>query len=107
MFCKKKLDSYIGELVGKNILIKIDTEGNEYHVLKGADIVLSKCKPWVVFECFKGEQRREIFYLFKSYHYKILRLPWKFLNGDQKASIKYDEFINLESTNFIAVADKG
>ena len=76
MFCKKKLDSYIEELVGKNILIKIDTEGNEYHVLKDADIGLSKCKSWVVFECFKGEQRREIFYLFKVFIKRYCGCLW-------------------------------
>jgi FkbM family methyltransferase len=34
--------------------IKIDVEGGEFDVLKGAEIVLTRCKPIVVFECGLG-----------------------------------------------------
>jgi len=35
-------------------LIKIDVEGAEYRVLRGAENLLRRCRPTVIFECGKG-----------------------------------------------------
>lgn len=35
-------------------LVKIDVEGAEYRVLRGAEAMLRRCRPVIVFECGKG-----------------------------------------------------
>lgn len=50
---KRTLDSIIP--VEENInFIKIDVEGGEFDVLKGAENLLKRCKPIILFECGKG-----------------------------------------------------
>lgn len=49
----EKLDNIIpGD--SKIDLIKIDVEGGEFHVLKGAQRIISKSKPIIIFECGIG-----------------------------------------------------
>lgn len=44
------LDDYVDELRGKRVLLKIDTEGFELEVLKGAAQLLSEIQPYLYFE---------------------------------------------------------
>ncbi len=49
----ERLDAIVPE--GATItLIKIDVEGAEYRVLRGAESLLRRCHPTVIFECGKG-----------------------------------------------------
>ena len=50
---KRTLDSFIPENEVIDF-IKIDVEGGEFDVLKGAVNLLKRCKPIVLFECGKG-----------------------------------------------------
>lgn len=46
------LDSFIAELKGQRVLIKIDVEGAEMKVLEGAKQVLEQVRPIIFMECF-------------------------------------------------------
>ena len=49
----ERLDAIVPE--GTTVtLIKIDVEGAEYRVLRGAESLLRRCRPTVIFECGKG-----------------------------------------------------
>jgi FkbM family methyltransferase len=54
-------------------LIKIDVEGMEEHVLKGAILTLEKCKPFIYFEHSKSDKPRLELFL-SNLGYKILYL---------------------------------
>lgn len=49
----KKLDDLLPE-ESKIDLVKIDVEGAEFHVIKGAENLLKKNKPYIIFECGLG-----------------------------------------------------
>lgn len=95
------LDSFLTEFAGRRMLIKIDTEGNEYRVLQGAKHTLSKNRPLIIFECWKLDVRNALYDYFDENNYEIKRLPW-----NPKASgpsLTHSEFLDNDATNFIAV----
>jgi FkbM family methyltransferase len=57
-------------------LIKIDSEGTEKEILKGATQILEKCHPLLVVEIWKGNEQNlnEIISFLKSYSYSIIQL---------------------------------
>jgi hypothetical protein len=55
----------------------------------------------VIFECWKDNERIRIFDLFNSLDYAIYNLPWK--PEDKAEDLKYDQFLNSLSSNYIAV----
>ena len=73
---QKMLDDYLSEFENKSLLIKIDTEGNEYRVLHGALKTLQKNKPKIIFECWRDNAREKIFDMFAAQGYSIHHLPW-------------------------------
>ena len=98
---QKTLDSYSAEIAHKRTLIKIDTEGNELSVLKGAAKTLKEVKPMIIFECFGDNERTKLFGFLISQNNSIYRLPW---NPEDKAeSLTACQFLASASTNFIAI----
>jgi FkbM family methyltransferase len=98
---QKMIDNYFSKVSNNRTLIKIDTEGNELSVLRGAIITLQENKPMIIFECFGDSGRAGIFDYFNSQNYSIYYLPW---SPTYKAdSLTFDQFIVSSSTNFIAV----
>lgn len=95
----RTLDSYIGELRGKKLLIKIDAEGAEKQVLLGANEILRDCRPLVIFECWPSE-RHELFTFFDSHGYDVQSLPWR--EGEARL-LSLEAFLALDAENFIAV----
>ena len=94
----KKLDDYISE---KNIipdLIKIDTEGHEYEVFKGAKQTLIDNSMMIVFESVEFEKRKQIFELLGNIDYQIYDL--KNLN---KPIIDQGSFYAHSGINFLAI----
>jgi FkbM family methyltransferase len=84
-------------------LIKIDVEGAEFGVLKGALAILKKDHPLLVFESgkgasdFYGTQPEALYnYLVKENAYQLYTLP-NFLN--QKAALTVEQFTDCFETN--------
>lgn len=95
------LDDYLAEIGSKRSLIKIDTEGNELAVLKGATKTLRNSRPIIVFECWQDYQRTELFAFLDANGYQICRLPWSPASDAQP--LTESGFLASSSTNFIAV----
>jgi FkbM family methyltransferase len=98
---QRQLDSYLATLAGRRVLIKIDTEGNEYKVLLGAKQILLECRPLVIFEDTYTTSRGPLFELFSASKYEICELPWS--PRAYSEPLSGDEFVSKRSTNFIAV----
>lgn len=70
----KKLDKILSELKIKNVaLIKIDVEGAEVDVLKGAIRTL-KSHPRIIFEAWDKEHLKKIEEILKPFNYKIKQI---------------------------------
>lgn len=98
---QKTLDKYLPQIGHKKTVIKIDTEGNELAVLRGAVRTLHEIKPKVIFESWDDSERTELFKFFETQKYEIYETPWK--PADESQPLKSDEFIASTSSNFIAV----
>ena len=59
-------------------LIKLDVEGYEYFVLKGAEKTISISRPIIIIEInYKSKKyRKDIFKFFKKLRYKLKRISW-------------------------------
>lgn len=93
----KKLDDIIPTDT-KIDLIKIDVEGAEFNVLKGAEATIKKSKPLIIFECglgaseFYGTSPEELYtYITEQLGLKLSTLS-NFIQ--KKTSIKLNEFLN-------------
>ena len=90
----KKLDDIFNQC--KLDFIKIDVEGAEYNVLKGAQHTLQKFKPVIIFESgvggleFYNHTPEDIFELLHSLSYKVSTLEYYLTN---KLHLSKDEFI--------------
>jgi FkbM family methyltransferase len=98
----KALDDYVGELDGRRVLMKIDTEGSEYGVLSGGSETLETVRPLIIFESFADADadRRRMHELLEARGYGIASLPWR----SELPSPVLDEaaFIVSRAENFIA-----
>lgn len=65
------LDLFVEASGLKPDLLKVDTEGNEIHVLRGARRLLAEYPPLILFESWKGSGRSELFQLLGGYGYRI------------------------------------
>jgi FkbM family methyltransferase len=102
---QKTLDDYFPTIGRKRTLIKIDTEGNELSVLRGAIKTLQECRPMIIFECWEDNGQTKLFYnlfdFFNSQNYSIYHLPW---NPTEKAeALTASQFADGSTSNFIAI----
>lgn len=94
----KTLDEVVRNLDRKIALIKIDVEGGEFDVLKGAAQLLKRDKPTLIFECGKGASEYygsgpgEIYSFLSRFDYKIYSVT-NYLKGPQK--LEKEEFIQI------------
>lgn len=103
---QRRLDAYLAHLRGRRVLIKIDTEGNEYEVLLGADKTLSECRPLIIFESWGSDSREQLHRFFAARHYEIKALPWD--PGTRNSTLDREPFLGHRGTNYIAVpTDRG
>jgi FkbM family methyltransferase len=70
------LDDYLSRMKSNRVLIKIDTEGNELSVLKGAEAVLREVRPRIIFESREESERAALFDFFEARGYELFALPW-------------------------------
>lgn len=97
----KKLDNYIAELEGKKLLLKIDVEGGELAVLKGASNILERVRPIIIFESNSEEGRSGLYSLLSSKKYNVQSLPWTD-DADHRTILSQDAFRASAETNFMA-----
>jgi FkbM family methyltransferase len=100
---QRTLDDYQTNFGKKRMLVKIDTEGSEYRILRGAERTLRENRPLLIFESLAGERRQELFELLSAAGYTIACLPWA---SDQTShELTLEHFLKLHATNFIALPD--
>lgn len=98
----RTLDDYLDRMRhSRRMLLKIDTEGNELSVLKGASGTLAECKPTMIFESLTTDKNRPLLYEYlRSFGYTIGELP--VLRLADMAALTQQDFGNSRSTNFLA-----
>ena len=98
---QKTLDDYLAQIGQKRTLIKIDTEGNELSVLRGATRILRENRPKIIFECWNDGQRTHLFDFFNSLDYRICPGFWN--PTDEVQPLTQTQFMASPATNYIAV----
>lgn len=99
----KTLDDYYSVVPYNNALIKIDVEGYEREVIRGASKLLQGRKPKVIFESLDEESRGELFRLLADNGYSVYKLPWQPSIGSP--ALDLHEFSTNTATNFIAISN--
>lgn len=97
---RSTLDDQLASVEPQNVLVKIDTEGSELAILRGAAITLQRVRPYVIFESLGDRERVELFGFFQSHGYRIHRLPWAPASKD--GPLDLDRFVDSPATNFMA-----
>lgn len=99
---KEKLDNYLSSL-DKLQFIKIDVEGMEIDVLKGAKNIISTFKPIMYIENDRIEKSQELIELLFSYNYDLYwHLP-KLYNKRNFTNNEKNIFSNLISVNMLCI----
>lgn len=98
----EKLDDLIPE--NENIaLIKIDVEGGEFNVLKGAIKTIQKSKPYIIFETglgaseFYGTQPEDLFIFFEQTLHAHIYTLQNFI--EKKPALTKADFLDLYQSN--------
>lgn len=97
----KKLDEYLDEIPDGKILIKIDVEGFENEVLKGASRLLRTYVPKIIFESNDVRKRNDLFRFLEECSYWICSLPWR--PSFPLQSLPVEDFLASAAMNFIAI----
>lgn len=95
------LDRHLAELDQRRILMKVDTEGTDIAVLRGARHTLERHRPLVVFESFPGDDRPELYGLLESLQYAVAQLPWSPAQPGRLVAV--EEFPESHASNFLAI----
>ncbi|MCH8903482.1 MAG: FkbM family methyltransferase [Bacteroidetes bacterium] len=95
------IDSYVLEKNKIPELIKIDTEGYELKVLRGASTTIRDHKPLVIFESDNEEERNGLWKIFSEFDYQICPIP---IVPDKPVNVLMEEdFLQKKDGNFIAI----
>jgi FkbM family methyltransferase len=98
----KKLDDYLTDIVDGSVLLKIDVEGFESEVIRGATQLIVQHKPRIIFETHKSDPKRPaVFNLLSDFGYVIHMLPWRPSQASRR--LNSVEFIESTAGNFIAL----
>jgi len=91
------LDSYVEKNGLKPDFIKIDTEGHEMHVLRGAECTLQKYKPVIIAETFpawlraNGNTGQKVFDFVSGIGYSIFKIcGTELVKVDKKFPVKHE-----------------
>lgn len=90
-----------GSECAASLLIKIDVEGHEAAVLRGASGTLARYRPWVIFESHRAPTRHTLFNLLAGADYVPAALP--VLARLVPDALSQDEFLNSPASNFLAL----
>jgi FkbM family methyltransferase len=95
------LDDVLALQTTEHVLIKIDTEGFEGKVLRGAHNVLASRKATIVFEAWpEPSARTPLYEILADERYDIFPLPW---TGQSSRPLSVQEFQTAVGMNFIAL----
>ncbi len=97
----RTVDDYLPQIEGRRTLMKIDTEGNELFVLRGAVKTLEANRPMVIFECNRDDKQMEIYEFFRAQNYQMHTLPWN--PAAPGTPLSAVQFMNAATHNFIAI----
>lgn len=95
------LDDFVDQWSAQSLFLKIDTEGYELNVLKGARRLLSERRPWIQFEAWQANQRLELFRFFRETQYDLHTLP--FSPNEPGQALDEALFLACPDQNFLAV----
>jgi FkbM family methyltransferase len=99
----RTLDDYWGDVIqsARRILIKIDTDGHELDVLRGATMTLGR-SPLVLFETFSGATRRGLLFdMLTREEYQIFGLPWS--PDGESVALARESFLSDPSVDYLAM----
>lgn len=97
----RRLDDYADAFHGQRMLIKIDVEGGEIFVLKGASRLIEQSKPTIIFESNDPATRPALLALLAEHHYAVLALPFSARPADKPLSAA--QFDASPASNFLAL----
>ena len=99
----RTLDDYYGDVIqnARRILIKIDVEGHELDVLRGAPMTLGRC-PLVLFETHNDAAGRGLLFdMLTREEYRIFGLPWS--PDGESAALARESFLSDPSADYLAM----
>lgn len=100
------LDSYFKEVkFEKHPYVKIDVEGHELQVIKGARDFILKYEPTLLIEIFEKENKEYIFNFLNEYGYYFYGVVFGSKNIIRKLQNSKD-FLNCEASDFLFVKDE-
>jgi len=102
---QRTLDSLLGDINPTRILLKIDTEGSELSVFAGAEAVIDRHQPIIIFESHKNESRTPLFHFLEKWKYSVFRLPWR--EDRSETALCLREFLEAQECNFLARSNVG
>ena len=94
-----RLDDFLIEFAGRRLLIKLDVEGLEAAVLRGASRLLATRTAVIVFETLAGSDRASLWEIFAASNYRVEVLP------PPGTGLSRSEFEKSMGTNFAAFAN--
>ena len=94
------LDDYVDRIPDGRILMKIDTEGHEIAVLRGAMRVLRERRPIVILEAWMDASRKDLHAFLLEVDYVIAALPW---DGGRARVLDDAAFAMKAVENFVAI----
>lgn len=96
----RPLDDYIDSVEGKRVLLKIDVEGSEAQVLKGAANLIARSAPTIIFESNDPATRADLMRLLDDLRYAVFHLPPQ--SDSAARALEAGAFRSSSETNFIA-----
>ncbi len=95
----KTLDAYADVLVSERPLVKIDAEGHELAILRGAQRILAQVRPMVIFESLRDADRAGVHDLFESARYRVATLPFR----RRPDVVAKPRFLASDACDFVAI----
>jgi FkbM family methyltransferase len=97
----RTLDEYERQFAGRRVLLKIDAEGHESAVLRGAERTIRTHRPLVIFEVHGERRRARVLEQFTAFGYRLAPLPID--PGQAIVALGPDEFMRASGDDYMAI----